>query len=210
VSKTHPTRHLLLVVGLGLAAAAALLLWVCLNAPAMRAAEKVPVAASPTLQDGVWASWASTTPTSTTVTKAYKQWPIEEYGITVTFPANALGSTLTAVFTFTPKTGHADPPTSLSSYFFDLRGIYSSTGGNVSMNNEYYIALEYDPSELGGAEERSLQFYSYDIFGEQWEPEMIAIDVGRDTITCTTLQTGLFCLAGYGDQIFLPIVQRSD
>jgi hypothetical protein len=112
------------------------------------------------------------------------------------------------VFTFTPLISHAEPPTALSTYFFDLRGVYSLTGKPASMDYDYYITLEYDPSELGGAKESSLQFYFYHV--NSWDKQTTAIDTDANVVTCTTWRTGLFALAGYSEQIFLPLVLREN
>jgi hypothetical protein len=207
--RIRQTRHLVLVIGLGLAAVAGLLWWMNCRAAAVQASARSLVATTSPIEDsGIAVSWASTTPYSTVLDDESQTWPITEHHVTVTFSANSIGENSIAVFTFTPQTSPTVPPMSLSSYFYDLSGVFSGTDIRVSLKADYDIVLQYDPSELGDVEENTLRFYNFDVFWNRWEQQATSIDVDNNTVSCTTRQTGQFALAGYGYQVFLPIVVR--
>ena len=91
------------------------------------------------------------TPVTTTIGISGGVWTIPNNPVTVTFPERSVD--FPVVFTFAPKTGHSPAPPGRSSYHFDLRGVYSGTTTEVSMKRDYEVAVQYDPSELDGADE---------------------------------------------------------
>jgi hypothetical protein len=208
VLKTRQTQHLVLVVGLGLAAVFGLLWWMNRYAPAVQASANLPVMASTAGMGSISASWTTTTPDSTVLDDESQTWTITLHHVVITFAANSIGENSIAVFTFTPQTSPTVPLVLPSSHFYDLSGVYSGTTIRVSLLTDYDLALQYNPSELGGAKENTLRFYYYDPL-KGWTAETTTVDADKDTAYCTTRRTGQFALAGYSDQLFLPIVLRN-
>ena len=205
--KSTPIQRLALVMGLGLAAVAGLLRWTGQRVSTVQASVHLAAAVPAIGYGAIAASWSSTTPVTTTVVGATGAvWPIQGHPVTVTFPAASFIGT--AIFTFTPQTGDSSGPLARSFYFLDLRGVNTVNGDPVSVG-EYEIALQYDPSELGGAQEHSLGMYNFDVFYGRWVLETTFVGTAENTVYCTTRQTGLFALGGYSDQAFLPAVLRN-
>jgi hypothetical protein len=133
-------------------------------------------------------------------------WAIAQYGVVISFPVNAVSND--AVFTFTPQSGVAPGPPLVPSYPFELVGRYVS-GFPVSLQREITIRLDYDVSELDGAEEASLRFYHYDELNDRWDPQSSFVDLVGGEAQCATRRSGRFLLAGYRFQNYIPGVLQA-
>ena len=211
IAQAKTTLHRLLVtIGLALVTIVVLLSWSAAQGGSVQALSHEPEASKSEVWHDFGIAWASMTPTTTTVTSAGKVWEIETQNVTITFRLNSLASSSSAVFTFTPQSQSVlSSPLTSSTYFFTLEGTYQNTGGIVSLN-DYDIALHYQESELNGAQESTLNFYQYDANRDRdkWEAQPGTVDTVNNTIECETNKTGLFGIAGYRYQTFLPLVLR--
>ena len=203
-----PFHRLLVTIGLAIVTLVLLLSWSAAQGGSVQALSHEPEAGKSEVLQDFGIAWASMIPTTTTVTSAGKVWTIENQNVTITFRLNSLASSSSAVFTFTPQSQSVlSSPLTSSTYFFTLEGTYQNTGGIVSLN-DYDIALHYQESELNGAQESTLNFYQYDANRDRdkWEAQTSTVDMGKDTIACETNKIGLFGIAGYRYQTFLPLV----
>lgn len=140
------------------------------------------------------------------------------YNVVITFPAHLFSNDLGAVFTFTPESGYTftAPMTSLDR-FFRLDGEYVYPQGmqaQVSFNWGKWPEIEWhyqDPGDLAGIQESTLKLYWYLGFpgGRFWKVQQGTVDMENNTARFQMESTGVFGFAGYGGQLYLPIVARS-
>ena len=153
-------------------------------------------------------TWTSTQPEYIQVGRDYKVWALEHHPVTVTFYPGSVSAD--AWFTFTPRIssslGGAYAPTP---YFFDLEGVYKENDLQVSLGTlGIQIELSYDPVQLTGMDERSLQFFHH--APTEWVPQGGDVDLTANKLTLRTKRTESFAVGGSPPKkyIYLSLVMR--
>ena len=148
----------------------------------------------------------------TTVDDEGGVWSVTE-GVTVTFPAGAVGGE--AVFTFTQELSDTLPAPSFAvPYFFDIRGTWTQDSGRiVGLTGSIYVDVEYDPSSLNGVVEGSLHPYYGGLDGSSWGPpspfESFGGDARGNVLYFEIRNLGHWGVGGYRHQAFLPVAPQS-
>ena len=155
----------------------------------------------------VSATWTSTQPVTAVIGPDPTVWAIEPHGITVTFYLNSVSKS--AWFTFTPQISSELPGYLPTPYFFRLDGSYQATDRPVSLGQAgIQIKLSYDPSRLGTADARTLQFFHFGT--TEWIPQGGDVDLFAKTITLKTKRTQAFAVGGElpKQYLYLSLVMR--
>jgi hypothetical protein len=153
-------------------------------------------------------TWTSTESVYTVVSKSLQVWPCTPHPVTITFFQSAVKTP--SWFTFTPRSKSDLPGHTLATpYFFDVRGTYIESGGEVSLwQADIQIELVYDRSRLGETDPQSLRFYH--LGATEWVTQDSDIDLLNNTISLQIRRTGSFGVGGDPPQsyLYLPFVHR--
>jgi len=205
-------RNVACAIGLAAGGLVVLLLGLGWGAPVLSASDgpgSAPAYGDTWTETGdISATWTSTQPVAAIVDEQRFVWPITQHGVTITFyPSVVRGQ---AWFTFTPKSpstlGGSYLPTP---YFFDLESEYLDSHLPVSLDkNGILIELTYDPSQLGGLDPHTLQFFH--LGSIDWVRQGGDVDLIARTLTLNTKRTESF---GVGAQphkqyLYLAFVVR--